>query len=98
MTAGGIVATSAPIFAACRTWTGWRTLATRISVSIGVIVVDLPDVGDQRHAVEADVVVTPDERRDERRPRLCREQRLRRREAQRDVDHHAVVAERLADR
>ena len=33
ITAGGIVATSAPSLAACRTWTGWRTLATRISVS-----------------------------------------------------------------
>ena len=33
ITAGGIVATSAPSLAACNTCTGWRTLATRIWVS-----------------------------------------------------------------
>jgi hypothetical protein len=32
ITAGGAVITSAPILAACSTWIGWRTLATRISV------------------------------------------------------------------
>ena len=32
MILGGAVITSAPILAASRTWTGWRTLATRISV------------------------------------------------------------------
>jgi hypothetical protein len=47
-----------------------------------VIVVDQADVGDQRHAVEADVVVAADEGRDEGRAGLGREQRLGGREAQ----------------
>ena len=47
-----------------------------------VIVVDQADVGDQLHAVEADVVVAADERRDEGRAGLGREQRLAGREAQ----------------
>ncbi len=41
-----------------------------------VIVVDQANIADQRHSVEAVVVVATDEGRDEARPRLGREQRL----------------------
>ena len=61
-----------------------------------VVVVDQPDVGDQLHAVEADVVVPADEGRDEARAGLGGEQRLVGREAERDVDHRAVAGQRLA--
>src|SRR3546814_7339631 len=54
------------------------------------------DVRDELHAVEATVVVTAHKRRDEGRAGLRGEQRLRGREAERDVDHRAVAGQRLA--
>ena len=47
----------------------------------GIGVVDLANIRDQLHAVLPDIVQTSHERRDERRPRLGRQNRLRRREA-----------------
>src|SRR3546814_20267055 len=55
-----------------------------------------PDVGDELHAVEAIVVVTAHERRDEGRAGLGSEQRLRGREAERAIDPRAVAGQRLA--
>ncbi|MPL74124.1 hypothetical protein SDC9_19934 [bioreactor metagenome] len=61
-----------------------------------VVVIDRADVVDQLDTVEVDVVKPADERRDEARPGLRREDRLRGREAQRDVDHVAFGCESLA--
>ena len=61
-----------------------------------VIVVNPANVADQVHPVDAIVVVPPDKGRYERRPRLRREQCLVRAEAQGDIDHGAIVGQRLA--
>src|SRR4029453_2654274 len=50
-----------------------------------VVAVDRDDLANELHAVGGDVVEAADERADERRARLRRQQRLRAREAQRDV-------------
>ena len=59
-----------------------------------IVVVDGADLADQVHAVEADVVQPADERRDEGRAGLGRQQRLIGREAQRHVDHRALGGKR----
>ena len=56
-----------------------------------IIVVDEPDIGDQLHAVEPDIVMAADERRNEGRSGLGREQRLRGGKAERHVDHCSVA-------
>ena len=61
-----------------------------------VIVVDQADVFDQLHAVEAIIIMTADEGRDEAGAGLGREQCLVSREAKGDVHHHAIVGQRLA--
>ena len=61
-----------------------------------VIVVDPPDVGDQPHAVDIDVVEPADERRDVGGTGLGGEQRLHRREAQRDIGLETLVRQFLA--
>ena len=76
MILGGAVITSAPIFAASTTCIGLRTRSDQDFGREIVIVVDHADVGDQLHAVEADIVVAADERRDEGRARLGGEQGL----------------------
>jgi len=61
-----------------------------------VIVVDQADVVNELHAVKAIIVMTPHERRDESRARLCREQRLIGRKAERHIDLRAFARQRLA--
>ena len=61
-----------------------------------VVAVDLDDVANQLHAGRRDVVEPADERADVGRADLGGEQRLRRREAQRDVDLDAFARQRLA--
>ena len=56
-----------------------------------VVVIDRADVLDQVHTVKVDVIQTPDEWRDEGGTGLGGDQRLVRREAERDVDHLALV-------
>ena len=93
-TAGGTVQICAPIFAASTTCIGLRTDATSTSVLNAVVVAEYRhDIGDQPHAVLAHVVQPPDERADERRPRLRRQNRLSRREAQRHVHHRPIVGQ-----
>ena len=61
-----------------------------------VVVVDLDDLANEIHAVRRDVVEPADERADVGGAGLRGQQRLRRREAQRDVDAQAFVRQRLA--
>ena len=67
-----------------------------LGAEIGVVVENGADIADEGHAVLANVVHPPDEGRDERGPGLGGEQRLVGREAQRHVDHDAVLRERPA--
>src|SRR6185437_14803970 len=61
-----------------------------------VIVVDIADVVDQRHAVLAAIVDAADEGRNVSRARIRRHHRLDRREAERDVDVQVVGCESTA--
>ena len=65
-------------------------------LEIRVVVVDRHDVGDQFHAVLADIVQPADEGRNERRTGLGRQQRLRGGKAQRHIGHHAFAVQRFA--
>ena len=73
-------------------------VAKRCGKDLGVeaiIVVDLPDLADQLHALTGDVVEAAHERRDECRACFRSEKRLGDGEAQGHVDHVAFVAEDL---
>jgi hypothetical protein len=59
-------------------------------LQVGIVTVDLQDVGDQPHAVRGDVVQAADEGGHEGRARLGGQQRLRRGEAEGDVHHGPV--------
>ena len=61
-----------------------------------IVVEDLDDLVNQAHAGRRDIVKAADERADESRADLGSEQRLRRREDQRDVDADAFLRELLA--
>ena len=96
MTAGGQVQMSAPM---PRRFDDVNRMAAAGHEHFGgelVVVVDLDDLANQLHAVGRHVVQPADERADERRAGLGGEQRLRRREDQRDVDAEPLARQRLA--
>ena len=86
ITAAGQVQMSAPMRAASTMCIGCRASSDEHLGLEVVVVVDLDDLADQVHARGRDVVEPADERADEGRADLGGEQRLRRREDQRDVD------------
>ena len=86
MTAAGQVQMSAPMRAASTMWMLCRTRGDEHFGRELVVLEDLDDLLDQVHAGGGDVVEPADERADVGRTDLGGEQRLRRREDQRDVD------------
>src|SRR6185369_11817525 len=68
------------------------THARREHLSLpGVVAIDLDDVLQEDKPILADVVETADEGTDERRPRFGSDDRLCRREAERDVHANALI-------